>query len=96
MNIVRKTPRTKSEQIGRLSDGSDRQTVDVTTWTVEFMHGDGVYSAQFSHDPTEADVLQAYEQGLANEIVSAEALSIQVRRLQEVIDAMLGGAQSGE
>ncbi len=62
MQILSITPNTRTYTTGRLSDGSDRQTITVTEYHVVVQDG-GKYEATMQTDDTQA-IADAYAAGL--------------------------------
>jgi hypothetical protein len=60
MNIISKTPSTQTVITGRMSDGSDRQETQVTTYQVTVNDNGKTLQMAFDHDPTDAEVTAKY------------------------------------
>lgn len=95
MEIIKKSSHPQVVAIGRMSDGSDRQNIAVTTVVVEFEVNDRLYTAQFDHDPTEDELLNAQTQGHTTEITTIEFLSAKVAKQQALIDLLILSALEG-
>ena len=67
MNIlsIEKTERQYITQ--RLSDGSDRQEISVTIYTVKVADNNKIYNIAFDHEPTEQEITDSIANGQAVE-----------------------------
>ena len=53
MSVIRKQKFTRDRLIGRMTDGSDAQTVSEIYWSVTYRDDDDqIISVEFDHDPT--------------------------------------------
>lgn len=75
MKILGKKFRSEVVELGRLSDGSDRQVVTVATYTVTVDFDNRTYELTFDHDPTEQEIQTAFAGGLAEEFTTLEDLA---------------------
>ena len=64
----------------RLSDGSDRQEIDITRYMVKVMQDDKVYVLDFDNDPTEQEIKEAYDTGKAVESKESGDLILLLRQ----------------
>lgn len=60
MNIVDKKKHEFEYTVGRLSDGSDRQTIKQIGYDVMVEDDVGQYLFQFDHEPTNAEINEKY------------------------------------
>jgi hypothetical protein len=61
LHVLKKERIDTIETIGRMPDGSDHQQVPVTKWRVTFHDGLKERELTFFSDPTDDDLLSAYE-----------------------------------
>lgn len=75
MKIINITSLITPIIVGRMSDGSDRQVLEITTWQVEVEQDGRVFALTFDHEPTEQEITDALEQGQGQEVVTVEIVS---------------------
>lgn len=64
MDIIKRYAVTNSKIVGRLSDGSDREEIQVTEYFVECKDEDNVYKLRFNYEPTDEEINNAYKESL--------------------------------
>ncbi len=95
MDIISVQPRTEISIIGRLSDGSDRQTVQTTSYIVETKENYRRYRLTFDHNPAEQEIADAVAAGNYEDITApqdiAEGLQAQIDTLTVMVGDMILG-----
>ncbi|WEK53311.1 MAG: hypothetical protein P0Y55_12010 [Candidatus Cohnella colombiensis] len=70
MNIISIFPETTTRTVGRLSNGSDRQVITETIYTVLVHDGGRKYLKTFTHEPTEQIIKVVFDTGQFSDITS--------------------------
>ena len=80
MEIISKTSSTKTVVIGRMSDGSDRQETQVTTYNVKVSNSGKTLEMEFDHNPSNEDIMECISVGNFKDITTLED---QIAQLKE-------------
>lgn len=65
MQILASKANTETQIRQRLSDGSDREEIAVTRYTVKVAQDDVVYTLVFDSQPTDTQITEAFNAGIA-------------------------------
>ena len=93
MNVL-STEKTERQYVTqRLSDGSDRQEIVETAYTVKFVDNNKIYISTFDHEPTEQEIADSITNGQAiesNDLLDKILLKqIQQEEMIEILTMML-------
>jgi hypothetical protein len=89
MKILSQYATEQTQIVQRLSDGSDRRTVTITTYHVE-VEDEGIrYRFRFDHEPTEQEINDALAVGEGEIISDPAELARQLGELRQAQDILL-------
>ena len=83
--MIEKTKNTKKVSVGRLSDGSDRMEISISTWKVKVKDGYRTFELSFDHDPTDDEIAEKYSAGNFDEVTATDDV---IKGLEEQISTM--------
>lgn len=87
MIIIERYTQAQTGIVGRLSDGSDRQKVISSIFLVKVEDNDRFYLLTFDHEPTDAEIIIAFEEGQGEEVTTIEDLAGKISEAKQRLTA---------
>ena len=85
MNIISKIQSTQTIITGRLSDGSDRNEIKITIYTVQIKDSTRTLQMIFDHDPLDEDISTRYNNNDFTDVTSDKDLIVNLQQLLNIL-----------